>query len=243
MSDENPQELHPRLSEAVATTQTATPPIDSSNPTSMVAALLKAPAFVAQEIAQERGTMAVGILFLVAGTLFHAIFGFSVGLFSGWQVAAIAALKASLIALGSLLHCFPSLYVFSSVGGAPLSLRQAFLLGSSSLAMVGILLIGLAPVAWLFAVSTGSLGFVVLLTLIIWLVCVGFAVKYVERIKLHLPIGRAGGISLWFVILVLVSFQMTTCLRPILVASHSKAGSKAPGKQFFLAHFASCFDK
>lgn len=242
MSDEDAPGLPPQLSEVVEGTQTTAPPVDSSRPTSMVAALLKAPAFVAMEIAQERGTLAVGIFFLVTGILFHAIFGFSVGLFSGWHVAVIAAVKASLIALGSLLLCFPSLYVFSSVGGAPLSLRQTFLLGSSSLAMVGILLIGLAPVAWLFAVSTGSLGFVVLLTLIIWLVCMGFAVKYVERIKLHLPVGRAGGISLWFVILILVSFQMTTCLRPILVPSKPKAGSNVTQKQFFLAHFASCFD-
>jgi hypothetical protein len=209
----------------------------------LLAALLKAPAAVAGAMAEEQGAGTAGFLFLVWALLFHAIFGFAVGLFGGWRVGSVAAVKAPLIALASWLLCFPSLYVFSSVGGPGLSIPQTFMLGSSCLAMVGLLLIALAPVAWLFAVSTESLPFVVMLVLFIWLISVIFAARYVRKLKTHAAFHRTGGVAFWFLVFMLVSLQMVTCMRPVLTTPAPERGWWTTDKKFFLAHFASCFEK
>ena len=207
----------------------------------LVAALLKAPEMVAHALASDhRGSLTPAFTFLAVAVACHAVFGLAVGLFGGWTVGLMNVVKAPLVAVCSLLLCFPSLYVFACVAGAPLSVSQALTLGCSCLAMVGLLLVGLAPVAWLFAVSTQSLPFIVALALVIWLVAVSFAARYVGKLRASVLFRRQGGIKLWFLILIIVTLQMTTCMRPML-------GSPDPGwwtseKKFFLAHFSALFD-
>ncbi|MBX7244246.1 MAG: hypothetical protein K1X53_02035 [Candidatus Sumerlaeaceae bacterium] len=221
--------------------QVAAEPFIPSKPMAMLAGLLKAPASVAAAIAGDKGAPNTIALLLVFAGLFHAFFGFAVGLFGGWPVAGVAALKSAAIAYASLVICLPSLYVFSAVGGAYLSFRQTLMLGSAALAMVGILLIGLAPVAWLFSVSTASLPFMVVLTLMIWFTALMFAIRFTGELRAHEGFQRPGGITAWFIVYVLVSFQMTTCLRPILTRTEPGQGWITGQKQFFLAHFDSCF--
>jgi hypothetical protein len=141
-----------------------------------------------------------------------------------------------------LLLCLPSLYVFSSVGGAPLTLSQTIMLGAACLAMIGLLLIGLAPVAWLFAVSTESLPFVVVLTFLLWFIAVCFAIRCIRRSRTNPVFQRIGGIGIWFIIFIIVSLQMTTCMRPLLVKPDADKGWWTAEKKFFLGHFGSCFD-
>ena len=51
---------------------------------------------------------------------------------------------------------------------------------------------------------------------------------------------RQAGIKLWFFILILVTLQMVTCMRPMLTKS---GGRWWPAeKKFFLSHFGSTFD-
>ena len=207
-----------------------------------IAALLKAPAQIGTTLAAEEGLVGGGFYFLACALILHAVFGFAVGLFGGWSVGGMAAVKAPLIAVCSLVLCLPSLYVFSSVGGAPLSIRQTFMLGTSCLAMVGLLLIGLAPVAWLFAVSTESLPFVVMLVFVLWVISLSFTVRYIGKLKVVPLLQRTGGIGAWFVVLALVSLQMTTCMRPLLVKPDPTRGWWTGEKTFFLAHFESTFD-
>lgn len=202
----------------------------------VLAALLKSPLDVGDAIEGKQKLLAHGSTLLLAAIAFHAVFGLAAGLFGGWQVAIMDVVKAPLVAVCSLLLCFPSLYIFSSVGGSALSLAQAFLLGTSCLAMLGILLIGLAPVAWLFAVSTESVSFMTALILFIWFVAVAFALKYIARLQARALFARAAGIKLWFLVFVIVSLQMVTYLRPMLV---TPTGSWWNGeKKFFLAHLA-----
>jgi hypothetical protein len=205
--------------------------------------LLKAPLSVAQDIAAGEATIQMGLFFLVAAAVCYALFGLAVGLFSGWSVAWMTAVKAPMIALFSLLLCFPSLYVFSCVGGSALSIKQTFALGTSCLAISGLLLVGLAPVAWLFAISTANLSFVVLLTFFTWLVAIGFMARYIGKIKRSTVFERFGGIGVWFVIFILVTLQMTTVLRPILTKPDSARGWWTSEKQFFLQHYGSCFSR
>lgn len=219
---------------------TNTPPLPQTG--NAVASLLKAPGSVVEAIANRKRTVTTGITLLVAAIVFHAIFGLAIGFFGGWSVAVMDVVKVPLVAVCSLFLCYPSLYVFSCVGGVPLSLSQTFALGASCLAMIGLLLVGLAPVAWLFAVSTASIPFITILALGIWCVAGGFAVKYIGKLQTHILFSRTGGIKVWFVIWVVVTMQMFTCMRPILVQPDNETGWWTSQKLFFLQHLGSTFD-
>lgn len=208
----------------------------------LLTTLLKAPGRVARLIAlEERGLFAVAVSFLGVAGICHALFGLALGLFAGWPVALMAAVKMPLVAISALLLCFPSLYVFSCVAGSPISLSQVAALGCSCLAMIGLLLVGLAPVAWLFAISTASLPFMVLLAFLIWLIALVFAARFVGKLGLHPLLRRQAGIRMWFWILILVTLQMTTCMRPMLGAP--KAGWWTSEKKFFITHYQSIWEK
>ena len=207
----------------------------------IVSSLLKAPEAVAETIANRRQPFTTSVILLVAAAVFHAVFGLAMGLFGGWNVAIMDVAKIPLIAVCSLLLCYPSLYVFSCVGGTPLSLSQTFLLGASCLAMLGLLLVGLAPVAWLFSVSTESISFVTMLVLFIWLIAASFAVRYIGKLQAHTLFKKASGIKLWFFVLIVVTLQMVTCMRPILTAPEAD-GWWTGKKMFFLQHFGSTFE-
>jgi hypothetical protein len=219
------------------------PPLGNDEPAveGIVAALLKAPGNVANTIALDKKELLRAALTLLGvAVVCHAVFGIAIGLFAGWSVAAMDIVKAPLVAVCSLLLCFPSLYVFACVAGSPLSIAQTFALGCSCLAMVGLLLVGLAPVAWLFAVSTESLPFVVILAFVIWLVAVSFAARYVGKLQANPLFRRQGGIKMWFLILIVVTLQMTTSMRPML--AQPKEGWWTGEKQSFLSHFGSLFE-
>ena len=218
------------------------PPLPAEPPPpGLVAAVLKDPARIAGAIANRENLSAASLLLLGAGLAGHALFGIAVGLFGGWPVAAMDAVKMPLVGLGALLLCFPSLYVFSCVAGMPLSIRQTLALGSACFAMMGLILVGLAPVAWLFAVSTSSLGFVAMLTFLLWLVAIGFAGRFVDKLRAAPLFRRQAGLKLWFAIFLLVTLQMATCLRPML-AKPGARGWITSEKQFFLAHFGQALD-
>lgn len=206
----------------------------------IVASLLKAPEHVAEAIANRKDPLVAGVKLLCAAIVFHAVFGLAMGLFGGWQVAVMDVVKVPLVAVCSLLLCYPSLYVFACVGGTPLCLSQVFFLGASCLAMTGLLLVGLAPVAWLFSISTANLPFVTMLALFIWIFAILFTVRYIEKLRAQALFQKSGGIRLWLLVLVVVTLQMVTCMRPILTTP--KAGWWTGEKMFFLQHFGSTFD-
>lgn len=206
-----------------------------------LAALLKSPAWLAAEIEKEEELWGRGALLLLWGLVFHGLYGVAMGLFRGGGVASMDAVKAPLISLRSVALCAPSLYVFACVGGMPITAAQCFALADCAVGMTGLMLLGLAPVAWLFSVSTESVPFVTLLNVAAWAVAVGFARRF---FRLFARVGkprRTAGLGWWLAVYVLVSFQMATVMRPLL-ALPSK-GWRYPEKKFFLAHFAnSVFD-
>jgi len=206
----------------------------------IVTVLLKSTHQVGDIIARQAGLFNSALVLLATALVCHGVFGVAIGFFGGWQVVAMDLVKVPLVAVCSLFICFPSLYVFTCVAGAPLTLVQTFMLGCSCLAMIGLLLVGLAPVVWLFAVSTDSPPFMVILTLLIWLIAVSFSARFVARLKSHALFKKRTGTRLWFFILMIVTLQMTTFMRPMLSAPDK--GWRSPGKKFFLSHFSSTFE-
>ena len=221
------------------TSQSQPPPSPPRKEENIVAALLKTPEKLSDALASDKGLLTSSLTFLAVAGVCHAIFGFAVGLFAGGDIAVMDFVKAPLVAIGSLFICFPSLYVFACVSGSPLSISQTLALGSSCIAMVGFLLIGLAPVVWLFAVSTASLPFMVILILLVWLIAMSFAARYVGKLKANTLFQRQSGIKVWFLILAIVTLQMATCMRPML--GTSERGWLTTEKKFFLSHFGSAF--
>ena len=227
-----------------ATPEITPPPVPPSHAApethNIASTLLKNPLRISDTIAGQKDLLRTALTLLAVAIACHVVFGLAVGLFGGWPVAAMDMVKIPLVACCALLLCFPSLYVFTCVAGSPLTFAQAFVLGCSCLAMVGLILVGLAPVAWLFAVSTNSHSFVTLLTFLIWLVAIGFASRYVSKLGGHPLFQRQAGIKLWFLILMLVTLQMATCMRPML--EKPTTGWWTSEKQFFLSHFGSTFE-
>jgi len=159
---------------------------------------------------------------------------------AGWRsprLTAYVAIKLPLLFLGAAMVVAVFNWMTASIAGAGLSFRVTVAVVFASMVIGCWILLGLAPVAWLFAVSTQSIFFIVILALMLWLVAVSFAARYVGKLRAHPLFERQGGIKLWFLILVIVTLQMTTCMRPML--AKPTTGWWTGQKQFFLSHFSS----
>ena len=102
------------------------------------------------------------------------------------------------------------------------------------LALTGLLLVGFAPVSWLFGQSTSSVTFIGLLQLAIWLVALSYGFIFLVRACRALGGGRGAHLATWCVIFTLVTLQMTSTLRPIIGASEQVLTVE---KRFFLTHW------
>jgi hypothetical protein len=148
---------------------------------------------------------------LIGAVLCVAMYAVAAGFFQGGAAIALAALKIPLIIFGSILLCIPSLYIFTALAGANQSPRQFASAVAGFCGVAGLILLALMPVAWLFSVSTLSLGFMIWLHVFVWLTALAFGQRWLKR-----SVTSGGAIGLWLVLLLLVSLQMTTYLRPVL---------------------------
>jgi len=168
-----------------------------------------------------------------AAILCYVAYGAATGFFQGGAQIAIAVLKVPLIILASLALCIPSLYVFTALSGTELDVRGFTRALAGFAGIAGLILIALMPVIWLFSVSTISLVFVVWLHVFAWAVALTFGRQFLLR---AFGAGnRAAG--LWIALVLLVSLQMTTYLRPVL---WRQAGEPlfAKEKLSFFSHLA-----
>jgi hypothetical protein len=113
----------------------------------------------------------------------------------------------------------------------PLRLLQVTVLTFLALATSAMLLATLAPIAWLFSVSSRSLTFVVWAHVLAWLVAILFAVRFLSPFMYEGGGGRV--LALWTILFAMVSFQVATRLRPLLWREPG-APLVESGKRFFL---------
>jgi hypothetical protein len=161
------------------------------------------------------------------------LYGAASGFFAGGAQIGIAAVKAPLIVAWSALLCLPSLYVFGLLAGAPLTGARFVVTLVGFVGMLALVLVGLLPIEWLFSVSSRSLAFVVWLHLALWTIAVIFGARFLRAALPEVPIGA---ILLWLVLFCVVSFQVTTFMRPTLWRA-TNAPVVDRGKMFFLEHF------
>lgn len=161
------------------------------------------------------------------------LYGAMAGAFEGGGQILLAALKAPLIVAFSLLLCLPSLYVFGATSGVRWSPRRLLAAVSGFAGTLGLLLLALVPVAWLFSVSSRHLTAVVWLHVLLWALALGFGWRFLGSTLREL--GSRGGMILWLLLFSVVSFQVVTFVRPVL---YREPGAPAfgGGKLFFLEH-------
>ncbi len=102
------------------------------------------------------------------------------------------------------------------------------------LMLMTILLVGFAPVAWIFSQSTESSAWMGTLHLLFWWVATLFAVRFIKQGFSHTNAKSQAGLNVWIIIFLLVAVQMTTALRPIIGKSDTFFPAE---KQFFLGHW------
>jgi hypothetical protein len=167
------------------------------------------------------------------------VYGIIVGTFSGGTQLWAAPAKIALGLVFSSFICLPSLYIFACLGGSQARLVEVLGLLAGLLALATLLLIGFAPVAWIFSQSTDSVVAMGMLHVAFWIVSVGFGARFQQSGFRHLEIRSPAGINIWIVIFLLVAMQMTTALRPLV----GKADTLLPQeKKFFLVHWADCME-
>jgi len=167
------------------------------------------------------------------------VYGVVVGTFSmGVQLWAAPVKIAGGLLFAALL-CLPSLYIFTCLSGSQARLGEICGLLAGLLLLMTVLLIGFAPVAWLFSQSTESVVWMGVLHLAFWLVATLFGLRFLENGFSHTQARSSAGLNVWIIIFLLVALQMTTALRPIV----GKANTLFPTeKKFFVTHWGDCLN-
>lgn len=175
------------------------------------------------------------IIVMVCGLAYGAV----VGSFSGGVQLWAAPVKIALGTVFAAAICLPSLYIFSSLGGSEAKLSQVLGLLLGQLALTYLLLIGLAPVAWIFSECMESVAGMGTLHLLFWFVSIAFGIRFLRNGFRLLGIHSTSGINLWTILFLLVAMQMTTVLRPLVGTSPTWLNHE---KRFFLVHWTECID-
>jgi hypothetical protein len=207
-----------------------------SNVVVAIEAMLRQPRRVIFQLRQPAaGKLIAAMVVILIGC--SLIYGVVAGTFSGGAQLWAAPAKIAAGLMISALICLPSLYIFTCLSGSQARLVEVFGLLAGSLMLMTILLIGFAPVAWIFSQSTESLAWMGALHLMFWLVATIFGLRFLKAGFAHSNARSKAGINTWVIVFLLVALQMTTALRPILGTSDTFLPTE---KQFFVAHWADC---
>ena len=209
------------------------------NIVSAVEAMLRQPRRVMLQLRQPGAGKLIATLLLVAVGC-SLIYGIVAGSFSGGTQWWAAPVKITAGLLVSTLICLPSLYIFACLSGSQARLVEIFGLVAGLLTLMTILLIGFAPVAWLFSQSTNSLPWMGFLHLLFWAISTIFGLRFLSAAFAQSNARSAAGLNTWIIIFMLVALQMSTALRPII----GRADTLLPEqKKFFISHWFDCIDE
>ncbi len=197
-----------------------------------IEAMLRHPRRLMYQLHESRAGAVIAALALVAFGC-SLVYGLVVGSFSGEAQYWAAPVKVAAGLFISALICLPSLYIFSCLSGSEARLVEVIGLVMGLLALMTVLLIGFAPVAWVFSQSTTSLAAMGALHLAFWAVATFFGLRFLHAGLRHLR-GKPAALRVWVMVFVLVMLQMTTALRPIVGKSDRLLTAE---KKFFVKHW------
>lgn len=201
--------------------------------TSILEALLKHPGRIIHELHHNSRT-AIGFWLLLLALVGMAAYGAVVGTFSGGAQMWVAPAKIGIGTLLSILICLPSLYVFVCLSGIDARFRTVAGVFFAAVSLAALLLIGFAPVAWIFSEATDSVAFMSALHLGLWTIGIIFGLRLIQAMGRLLSGSARNHLKLWGFIFIVVCLQMMTTLRPIVGRSDQFLAHE---KKFFLAHW------
>jgi hypothetical protein len=216
----------------------AEPPAPVRSLLGAIEALVRRPDSIPQVLAEAGvGRVLAWMLAVILGC--GLIYGFIIGTFSGHEQLWRAPIKftGGLLFAGAI--CLPSLYVLSCLGGSRASLSEVSGMLGGMLALMTLLLLSFAPVAWVFSQSTESLTAMGFLHLVLGAVGLLFGLRLLVRGLQQFRARSQAGLAAWMGIFVLVVLQMTTALRPLIGRSDTFLPTE---KRFFLQHWGDCMD-
>jgi len=201
-----------------------------------IEAILRQPRRVMHQLRQPGCGRLISWMLLIAFAC-SLLYGLVVGTFSmGTQLWA-APVKIAGGLLISALICLPSLYIFTCLSGSQARLAEMSGLLVGLMLLMTILLIGFAPVAWLFSQSTESVAWMGALHLVFWSVSTFFGLRFLRAGFSHSQARSTAGFNTWVVIFMLVVVQMTTALRPIVGTADAFLQQE---KKFFVTYWGEC---
>jgi hypothetical protein len=209
-----------------------------SSVTAAVDAILRQPRRVMYQLQQPGSGKLLGVMFVLA-IVCTSIYGFIVGTFSGGMQLWASPVKITAGLIVSAVICLPSLYIFTCLSGSQARLREVIGFVAGLLLLMGILLVGFAPVAWIFSQSTESVAWMGFLHLLFWSVAIAFGLRFLHISFSHTKMKTSAGLIVWVVIFLLTSLQMMTALRPIIGKSDTFFPAE---KKFFVSHWYDCLN-
>jgi hypothetical protein len=245
MNDPNTSPPIPQPAPSGVTAGQTAPPALSVNPeehlpipnaVAAVECILRQPRRALHQLRLARpGRLIVRILFVAA--ICSLVYGIVVGTFSGGTQLWAAPVKSAAGLLLTGLICLPSLYIFACLSGSQARLVEVVGLVAGLAMLMTTLLIGFAPVAWVFSQSTESIVAMGALHLAFLVVSTYFGLRFLNAGFSAHQARSGGGIKIWMGIFLLVMLQMTTALRPWI----GKADTFLPvEKKFFISHWLDC---
>ncbi len=203
-----------------------------------VEAILRQPRRVIYQLRQPgAGKLMLSMVFVAI--LCSLLYGVVVGTFSKGDQLWAAPAKICGGMLISAVICLPSLYIFTCLSGSQARLAEICGLVCGLLMLMTLLLIGFAPVAWLFSESTNSVTWMGTLHLCFWFISTFFGLRFLGAGFSHSHARSSAGLNLWIIIFLLVVVQMTTALRPIVGTAKTFLPAE---KEFFLTHWTECLN-
>ncbi len=241
-SNANPPPLPPIIPPVVAQPPPPDkPPVEHKPIDGFVAAveaLLREPQRVVFQLTQPGAERLIAAL-LASAIGCALVYGVVVGMFSGGTQLWAAPLKIAVGLLLSAAICLPSLYIFACLSGSHARLATVCGLVAGLLALATLLLLGFAPVAWVFSESTESVVGMGAIHLGFWFIASYFGLRFLHEGFRQLDASTGGALIAWVVVFMLVTLQMTTALRPIVGTEPTLLPAE---KQFFLGHWIECMD-
>lgn len=199
----------------------------------MVDALLKTPGTVFESLRTQSGTIRTLLIVIVlAMAVAGSVCATTGGGIQYWLVPAKFAVGIFL----SALICLPSLHIFSCMSGLTQDARTTAVSLLMGVGLTSLLLVGFAPIAWIFSQATSSPVALGTLNIAFLFISACFGLRLVHRALASVGLGNGGGLVIWSILFVLVLFQMTTTLRPLVGPFD---GHWFQPRMFFLEHWFS----
>ena len=206
---------------------------EEPNPASILETLLKHPGRILHDLHHRRAA-SLSVWLLVLGLLGMTLYGVVVGALSGGTQLLVAPAKMALGTLLAMIICLPSLYIFICLDGIEARIRTVTGMLFAAVCLAALLLIGFAPVGWIFSQSTDSVPLMGALHLLFWVIAIAFGLRMLNAAGALLGGGGRTHLRLWNLIFILVCLQMTATLRPLIGKSDTFLPHE---KKFFVAHW------